>query len=354
MAEHRLIDFTIMRAARPATRSGFPHVHLVDGITLDGDVVRLYVDGSRDLYNDLTDGFVNAATVKAVEAAWGNGEKEIYIGKVDTAAFQTYAEARAAVEAAGVKGYFWTIDSRADAVVAAFGVANELARTVFIGQSASADALTTGFPAALSTIAEFERTGLVWHDTGGEFYDTALVGAAGGPSPDSFSPQWMQRLSRVAAYATALSDTQATFALGNNFNLLQPFENQTEFFSAKGLNIAGRALYEIVTEDWFVQRCREDIASTIIDITTNQKAKFPLDAEGQGIINGIIRSRFETGEGKHFKAGQIFFEPYTLTTDNIDAGILVAWRAYITLLSGARTFSIPIAFTREDVLLEAI
>lgn len=351
MAEHRLIDYSIMRAARPANRAGFDHVHIIDGISLDGDTARLYVDGSNALYDDLDDGFIDAATVKAVEAAWINGASQIWIGKVDTTAPQTYVEARTAIEADGLLGYFWTIQSRADAVVAAFGVFNESKRTIYVGQSASADALTSGFPAALSTIAEFERTLLVYHDTATEVYDVALVAACGSPDPDTFSPTWSQRLSGVASYATALTDGEATFALANNFNLLQPFENQTEFFSAQGLNIAGRPLYEIVTEDWFVQRTREDIASTIIKISTDDKAKFPLDEEGQGIIEAIIQDRVDQGAGTHFKAGQVYFEPYALTASDIDSGILRAFRAYITLLSGARTFTIPIAFTRQDVLI---
>jgi len=353
MAEHQIIDFTVFRAPRPATRQGFPHVHLVDGISLDGDVFRTYDSASADaIDDDLDDGYVNAHTVKAVKAAWANGAKQLHIGRVDTGGAQTYAQARAAVVAAGLKGYFWTTDTRVDATVSGFGVDNEARRSLYIAQNASADLLTTGWPAALSTIQNFERTAICYHDIATEVYDVALTAAAGGPNPDNFSPQWMQDLKSVLSYTTSLSDTQANFAKANYANLMQPFENQTDFFSAFGLNCAGRPIYEIVTEDWLVQRVREDVAARMIYMLTTLKRKFPLDDEGQGIIQGIIASRFEQGEGTHFKSGQIYFEPIALTQQQIDDGVLRAFQAFITLLSGTRTVQIPIAFTRTDVIME--
>lgn len=354
MAEHDIIDFQASRAPRPASRRGFPHVVLIDGITLDGDVVRLYSSGGTALADDLDDGFINAATVAAVTAAWNNGAADVYVGKVNTAGMQTYVQAKAAVEAAGIKGYFWNIDSRADAVVSAFGVAMEATKGIFIGQTLSADALTTGFPAGLSTLAGMERTALCWHDTAAQWYDVALTGGSGSPSPDRFSPEWRRRLTGVASYATDLTDAQAAFAKGNDFNLLLPLENQTLFFSADGVNLAGRKIYEIVTEDWLNFRVREDVAAEVLRLTTDLNKKFPLDEEGQGIIEGIIQARFDQGAGTHFKPGQLYFEPYELTPADIDAGKVRAFKAYITLLSSATTIEIPVVFTREDVVFEEI
>lgn len=337
------IDLTL--DAAPPALFGFNVMYVAE--TTIAERVRMYASASDvDADED-----ISSAIKGALKTAFAQQPRPglVKLGKKE--ALESYADALTAIAAEDADWYGLAIDSRtaADIIAAADWV--ESRTHLFVAQSADADWLTSGQPAAFSDIATHERTAVIFHDTATEYADVAWLAGRLVFDPDTYSVPWDAQIRGVTAYATALTTGQRDFAIANNANLSLPY-GSVETFVDPGVNISGRTLDEIVTADWFKLRLESKVAQAKIN-ASGRGEKIPLGRVGVSILRPLVESQFAEGVAAgHFVEGQTEVEFISPTQADIDARrIRATGRAQLTV--GARIFDFTFNFTRTPVLEEA-
>jgi len=347
LSHERNISVVITLASAPATVKGFGNVlGLFDGISLDGDRVRTYSSLSA-VEADEGAGFLNAAALAAATVMFSQipAPKKIKIGKVDTGGGESYSDALALVEAADDDFYGVFIDDRTLVVIEPFATTVQAKRYIFAFQSADAGWLTTGTPSAI--LQGDERSFGIYHDTDTEWADAAALANRLAFDPDTRSAPWDCPLKAVAAYATAISETQLGFLEANRMNVGLPYAGETFFIDA-GVNQNNRPLYEIVTMDWFFFRLRERVAKAKVDASA-KGTKIPVTAVGQSLILAIANGLLSQGvKADHFAPDNVEAVAEEITSADLAAQkIRISGRAQIAV--SARLFDFTFDFGTDPL-----
>lgn len=295
------IIVNVFLATLSPARQGFDallHIAIDTGNSLNGDTVRTYTS-SADADADFAAGFITSQVQAFIKAAFTQ-QPRLSTVKVTTAAAAAYDLAYTAARGADDGFYGVCIDSRLAADIIEVSDAVEAdAEKVFAFQSADADVITAGFPAALSSIVSNERTLPVYHPTDAEPGDIAWLASRLVFDPDVQSAPWDGQIRGVAAYT--LTGAQRDAAIANNFNVILPF-GPAPLYVSRGVNIAGRPVYEIVSGDWYRARVREDLAQRKVEASARGE-KILVAPSGQSIVRGVLEGRALQGESAgHFAA----------------------------------------------------
>jgi len=312
--------------------------------TLGGDRIRTYTDTSG-AQADNTAGELSAAMLAAVTAAFSQRTPpaSVKVGRTD-AADADFAATLAAIRVVDDDFYGVAAETRVAASQVVLSTAVEATRKFYVLQSADADWLTTGLPAAFSALAGRERTAVLYHDTATQWADFAWLANRLVFDPDSTSAPWDGAVQGVTGYASAPSDTAKGFLDANFANHGLPYGSET-FFVDAGVNCAGRAIHEIETADWFYARLQEAVVG-VKTAASARGAKIVVGAEGQAQILAEIAALFQRGvNAKHFIAGQTAQTAIAITQADLALGRL-RFSGRAQLASSARLFSFTFNFSR--------
>lgn len=356
MAANHLDTITITIALDPAPVVGtdFGAILIIadeaNGTTLDGDRVRTYQSLSA-VQADNTAGFVSAGLLAAATAAFSQDRQPSSIKIGRKAVAEAYDVALAAIEAVDPNFYAIAIESRtaADQLLIAAAVEAGAVNRLFFLQSADADFLTAGFPAALAGLDGNERSIVCYHDTATEWYDVAYPANRLAFNVDAQSVPWaLFTLKGVAAYSSAPSDTEKTNLKANKANPGLPYSSAAQFAPYKGVNANGRPIYEILTADWFESRLQDATVATVLQ-AHNAGRKIPVTPEGQAIMGALVSAQFQIGAtAGHFVAGQTQVTyPAITDADRTAQLIRVGGRGQI-VVSGL-DFDYNLVFTRDPI-----
>jgi hypothetical protein len=204
-------------------------LYLVDQATnpLDGASRYLTFQNATDVSTALTATYISAAVAQALTDAFAQSPapQKILVGRVDTVGGEGYDDGLTACIAAGATFYGIAIDVRTDAAILEVSAAVETLVTnnhlgyLFVFQSADADWLTAGFPAALTTISGREQTVICYHDIATEYMDLCWLCGRLTFNPDERSAPWPASLKEVGDYTTAITTAQKALAYANHVNL---------------------------------------------------------------------------------------------------------------------------------------
>lgn len=321
-----------------------------NGTTLDGDRVRTYASLAA-VQADNTAGFVSAGLLAAATTAFSQDRQPSSIKIGRKAVAEAYDVALTAIEAVDPAFYAIAIESRtaADQLLIAAAVEASSTPRLFFLQSADADFLTTGFPAALSGLDGNERSIICYHDTATEWYDVAYPANRLAFDVDQQSVPWgLFTLKGVAAYASAPTDTQKGFLRTNKANPGLPYSTAAQFAPYKGVNANSRPIYEVLTGDWFQSRLRDATVSTVL-AAHNAGRKIPVTPEGQAIMGALVSSQFQIGTtAGHFVAGQTEVT-YPAITDADRAAQLIRVSGRGQLVVSGLDFTYDFVFTRDPI-----
>ena len=328
------------------------------GNTLDGDRFREYTSITA-ANADRADTFITVAVLQAISDFFSQTPRlqKIIVGRVDTAAAEVYAGAvTGGLElciAGGANFYGVCIDKRTTAEIKVVSSAIEaLDFYLFVLQSADADWLTTGFPAALAALSGRQRTVICYHDIATEWMDVCYAGARLRPNPDQISGSWPGALDEVLDYTTPITTGGQGFAFINGVNLGMLY-GAASFYVGPGYNAEasgdglalGRPVHQVVTADWYKTRLRERVTALVLQFS-NRNEKIVMGIAGQtntpgqvafaGAANGILLQG-ERGKSPHFVPGQTKVTTEALTAADITAEEL-RFKVEGTFAQNARTF----------------
>lgn len=345
------IVINIILDPAPLARAGFGTVLLIAdeaaGTTLDSDRIRTYASVAA-AQTDATAGFISASILAAITDAFSQRVEPVEVKIGRKAAIEDYGEALAAIILVDPDFYAITIESRAAVDQVIISPIVEASSRILILQSADADWLTTGIPAAYTTIANSERTAIVFHDIATEWSDFAWAVNRSVFDPDLQSAPWDAGVQAVAAYTAAPTDTEKGFLDANFVNHGLPFGSDP-FFVDAGVNLAGRQLHEIVTSDWFEARLQEDVA-TVKTTASARGDKIVIDSTGQAQILAVIAALFQVGvNADHFVTGQTAQAAETITQADLDAGRL-RFNGQAQIAGSARIFVFNFNFSRTPIV----
>jgi hypothetical protein len=355
MADHLdNIQINISLDPAPLSRAGFgvPLI-IADGATssLDGDRVRSYAS-VNEAAADEASGFLSAAMLAAVTAAFSQRTPPALVKVGRKAALETYPQALAAIKIADPDFYGFAIESRNSVAQLAVAAANEAdpKRRIFVLQSSDADWLDAGYPAAYTGLDVAEQTAILYHDTNTVWADFAWIANRLVWDPDQRSAPWDCAVQGVVGYANEISSTEKghldTHHANNGLNY-----GSEPFFVDPGVNAVGRPLHEIVTAAWYKARLQEQI----VNLKTAASArgdKIVIGPSGQGQLLGEIASLFQRGvNARHFVAGQTEQWAEEITDTDYDLGRLRAG-GRAQLASSARVFVFSFNFTRSPIIEE--
>lgn len=357
MAANHLDTITIVITLDPAPVVGtdFGAILIIadeaNGTTLNGDRVRTYQSLSA-VQADNTAGFVSAGILDAATAAFSQDRQpnSIKIGR--KAALESYTDALAAIELVDSNFYAIAIESRAAADQLLIAAAVEAADTnrLFFMQSADADWLTAGWPAALAAIEGNERTIPCYHDTATEWYDVAYPANRLAFDVDQQSVPWaLFTLKGVASYTSAPSDTEKLNLRANKANPGLPYSTAAQFAPYNGVNANNRPIYEILTADWFEDRLRAATVAAVLQ-AHNAGRKIPVTVEGQAIMGALVAAQFQIGSGAagHFVTGQTRVT-YPAITDADRTAQLIRVSGLGQLVVSGLNFDYDLVFTRDPI-----
>lgn len=343
----------------PPTRVGFGKVLIIAPLatnSLNGDDTRTYAS-STEAAADLASGYIAQTTFDQVEAGFLQLGKPsgIKVGAVDLVGTETWGAAFTRILGADSDFYGVNLTSRtaADIVDVATVIEAEGTRQLFF-QNGDADWLTTGVPAAFSTIDLFERSSLIYHDTATEYHDTAWTADRLSANPDLESADWKASLRGVGGLATALTTTQKGFLEDTNHgNVALPMTLNDPYFVDPGQNMAGRSIYETLSVDWYRTRTREDLALLFVQYAALRR-KLVVGRTGQAAIQGILEKWLNIGanmESPHFIRGQTRVTPQDITQADRDTKQM-RFKVEAEIAQSARTLSIDVFF-QNSALEEA-
>jgi hypothetical protein len=316
MADHSSsIIVNIFLDASPPTRTGFSTpLFIVDQVTnsLNGAKLTSY-DSASAAATAQGAGYISATTLAFLQAGFSQQPtpRRIKVAKRNTAASETYAALLAATDLIDTDWYGVAQYSRADVDIVALATEIETRKKVYVAQSGDASWLDAGLPAGLTTLAGKERTAVLYHDTAAQPGDLAWLASRLVFDADNQSTPWDGEAKAVAALATTLTGAQIDAIIANKGNVGARY-GAVPFWVDPGQSMNGRALYEIMSGDWFEARVREDIMKLKADHSAHGR-KLLVNADGQGKILGLLNARLEQGVGaEHFEQGQ-----YRATAEDI-------------------------------------
>lgn len=340
-----LITVNVFLAPAPPGRAGFgTALFLVDqddGNSLNGVRVAEYFSSS-EAETAQAAGYISADTLLALQAGFSQipTPASIKVAYRDTGTSETMAAALTAIEALDTDWYGTAIYSRADADILAWGALIETRKKLFVAQSDDSSWTDAGLPAGLSTLAGRERTAVIFHDADTEPADLAWLVSRLVFDPDETSAPWEGQVRGVAALTTGLTSAKRGFIEANYANVGLPFSS-ANYYVSPGVNCANRAIYEILTGDWFAARVAEDFAAMKLAATA-RGSKLIVDATGQAAGLGILNQWLATGEAAgHFPKGQTRATAYAITTADETAHRL-RFKVEAQIASDARVFDINV------------
>lgn len=354
-----LIDITITLSSPQAGTATLTTILILqDDVTPGGGRFAEYASPT-EVAADVTLGNLDATSQKIADVMFGqaNPPEKILFGEVDLlGSAETAADGLDAVIAEGADFYGVLYQSRDTARQAALGVNIEAKADsgiyLLLGlQDDDADWLTTGIPAAFTTIEDFERTVMYYHDDNGDDAVSDRLDAAAFADrlswdPDVTSAGWNAPVLEVDALDTAVTETQKGFLRSNNANVALPFGTRTDTYVDKGQNLNGRPVDHIVSADWMRTRTAEAVADLITSVA-ERGTKITVDAQGQALVGGEIEKVFQQGvDAGHFLA-------YTLTPETITTADILAQRVRFTgeaqLATGVRAVTISLFFDTDPI-----
>lgn len=352
------ISITIILAALPIQVASFSTLMLLvdqaDGNTLDGDRVRTYTSG-EDATTDFDASFISAGTRDFIQTVFAQSPAPqlMKVGRIDTVGAETYSTGYTAVKAADDDFYGVVIDRRtaADQLLVSADVESE--NRVFILQSADADWLTTGLPAAYAALSARERTAVVYHDTVTAKQDIAAAARWLAFNPDELSAVFEGALKSVAALAVVPTAGQKAFLEANFVNYALPLGGEPLYLML-GVNISGRPFYEILTADWFRVRLQERIAGLRVAKSARGE-KILVSPEGQALVVGEIdglATVATAGQSPHLIKGQTRTTPLAITQADRDNGEL-RFTFEGQIASNANKFAATVYFSRAPLAAAA-
>lgn len=211
----------------------------------------------------------------------------------------------------------------------------ETDRRILSVQTANGDWLTNGVPSNLlgdssgtGVIVEgLERTGFTYHDS--TFNGDSTTELPPGSSSDTrafLATTWLARflsfdpdeqsapadlpVDGVPLISQNLTGSERQNAIDNGANIGLPYGPAPHFVDP-GQNAQGRALYEMITADWFYFRLTEDMAKKKVEYS-DRGEKIPVSPVGQGIMRSVVSRRLSQGvRNGHFLAAEDGPEEYT-------------------------------------------
>jgi hypothetical protein len=307
-----IIDVVVRLAAAPLTRAGFGTLNiLVPQATNSLNGVRYAIYGSlSEATAAQTAGYISADTLDILTACFSQpGVRRVMLTRANLVGGETYPQALAAViTAAGSEFYGVSVAVLTDQINEDLGAAIEASDKpmIFFAQSASADLLTSGFPAGLADLDGLERTAIVYHDD----TDVADAPAAAAWAANRLSfnldvqaPGFTADLKTIPAYATALTTAQADFVVANKSNLVRPFYSAPSFLWP-AQSASGRGIGDRISGDWLGIRLGEDLGALMLNLAALGR-KIPLTPEGQAQVAAVIEQRLQKGvSAGHLAPGQ--------------------------------------------------
>jgi len=344
------ITVTIFLSALAVPRASFTTPMIIVALSnnsLNGQRTATYSSLSEATAAN-TAGYIHANTLAMVTRMFAQSPSpsKVKVGYIDdvSSPAETEAAALTAIIAHDPDFYIVCYESRTDADTIAVAAAIETNDKKMLGifQSSNADWKTSGQPSAFSSAAAYERTGWLYHDTDADWNDMGWAASRGAFDPDFQSAPWYGRVKSGDSLTTDISETERQYIFTNGANVGLAYATEG-YFVDDGKNIVGRALYEIVTTDWFATRVEEDIAAAVVD-TSNRGEKITIDGRGQAMILAILNGRLAQGQGaNHFDPDP---EEVSAVAETITAADIAAERLRFTvrakLAVGARTFTVNV------------
>lgn len=240
----------------------------------------------------------HAATLTAAFAAQRR-PATIYAGKWDKTGTDLpavgFAAAQAAMLAAALPAPYWLgIDERVTAdILSAIGWLTADSRPhVGIFQTSDGDAITTGYPAAFSTVEANSRKVLAYAPASpARYLDAEALAYLAATDPEAIATGGHLLLTAPGA---ALTDAQVDFARTNAIftgrRLAGATAGNTPVREYELRTIGGAnpfPLYLRVTVDYIAEQIRTAIASVVADVIAVNE-RFPGGVEGEGLLFGLI------------------------------------------------------------------
>jgi len=331
----------------------------LDQVGNPGERYREYAPTS-DPSADVTAGFITAEVAAAITAAFTQNRKLTFLRvcRVDTGGAlgpaEVYADALTALANLNPTGGIWLLfmDSRVAATQVAFLTAVAALPYFLICQSSDGDWLTSGWPAAYSAVEDVERGAIIYHDAAAQWADVAWGANRAAFDPDNprqGSVQWEAPILGVQPYTTGLTPAQVANAKAHPVAVLGRMGPSSTFVDP-GHNLAGRAIYEVLTADWFAVRVREAMEALIVQ-QAERGRKIILNATGQAMVLAVVQGVVDTATAaRHLVEGQIILDTPPLTAADLDARrITLAGEGQIA--GSARLFVFDLYFTRNQVVV---
>jgi len=291
------ITISITMASIPAPGATFGKVlFLCPKATnsLDGERVVEYADISEATAAQ-TAGFISASTLAAATAAFSQrpAPAGFLVGNVDLVAVETYSQALAAVRVITDDFYGVTADTRVLVTQVGLATTVQAMDKIYVMQSADADWLTAGLPAAATDLDGDENTVVLYHTTDTQWGDVAWACGVLAFDPDVQSAPWDKPVLGITAYTSVPTAAQKAFAVANNANLGLPYSGAT-FFIDPGTNCNGRPVDQVVTAHWTKARILERMAALKVSESTAGR-KIEMNKTGQSQILAILRETAQQG-----------------------------------------------------------
>jgi len=341
-------------AASRAARS-FGLILLIVPLTansLDGERVVEYAS-LADAQDAETAGFISADTLVAITAMFAQPTQPeaVLVGyRNDSGSPETWAAAITAIRALRDDWYAVAIGTHTDVAIVAVSDAIESITPgrLFMGLSTDTSWLDSGVPAGFTTIVDNERTAMLWHDDADSGGDAAYLANRLGFDPDAQSVPWQSApLIGVAEYATPITDTQRSFAIANNINILADYGSYSNV-TDPGRTLTGRPVEQIQSGDWLEARIKEAIADLAVTRSARGQ-KIPVSPVGQGLVQGVIEGWLQQGVAAgHFIEGQTSCVPQDITTADITNQRL-RFKVAAQLAVSARPYTIDINLQQTAV-----
>lgn len=348
------ISVVVNLAALPVVAGSFVLLILCDkaaGNTLGGLRAKSYTS-NEEIQADAANLSSVVEAMGAVAFGQNNRPSKIWIGNVDTAGAETYAQGLDAclsvIEAAGDYLFGIVADVATTTVILSISGAVESStqKRLYIARSADSGFLTGTFPAALSAIVGRKYTAVIYHDSATAYPDVALAADRLAFNADLYAPPWQGQLKSVAALSTALTSTQLTNLKTHKVNVGLPFANVAVWLN-KGYSLEGRYLEELVAAVWLETRLTAAIQSLLIRETAAGR-KIPVNIEGQIQCLAVMNPVFQTGQniGHLSRTTQYTLTANAITASNItDAELTFTATAYTA--DGIRETTLTIYLKQE-------
>lgn len=318
-----IIDIVVRIAAAALPAVGFGTFNLIvpqATNSLNGARFAYYAS-TTEAAAALTSGYISSGVNDIIVDLFSQpGVQRVALTRVDLVGVETYATALNAAILAGAQFYGVGVLSIVDQVNEDVGVA-VLAHAkpmIFFAQTASADLLTSGFPAGMADIAGSGRVALVYHDQA--TYAVAPLAASWAANRLAFdadvqAPGWTCGVKSIASYAAALTDAQKGFIVANKANFAGPLGTETMWMHPAQLLDANSVEIRF-TGDWLGVRLGEDLQN-LMTREASAGRKIPGNDQGLDQIQGIIEARFQRGvDALHVAPGQfrVTSRSYNATT----------------------------------------